>query len=232
MTEPERKRGRTHDAEGARQAILNAAEEVFAEHGFDGARVDAIAAAAGYNKSLIFQYFEDKLGLYAAMIRRADDQTRSIQSEVIAALIDDETLLDPGKLRALLKTYLSAYFDFLVEHPRFMKVFLWEMAEGWKTYSKILTQRDYDDVQDFQPLLQKLQDAGLLRPGFNPTAQVILIEFLIPSYLALGPLYQAILPGKDFSSSEALAPAREYIVEFAIRGLLNEVPQKTPQAGK
>ena len=57
-----------HDAEGAREAILNAGEEVFAEHGFDGARIDAIAKSSGYNKSLIFQYFGDKLGLYAAVI--------------------------------------------------------------------------------------------------------------------------------------------------------------------
>ncbi len=40
----ESRRGRAHDAEGAREAILNAAEAVFAEHGFDGARIDAIAA--------------------------------------------------------------------------------------------------------------------------------------------------------------------------------------------
>jgi TetR/AcrR family transcriptional regulator len=65
------KRGRTHDAEGAREAILNAAEKVFAEHGFDAARIDAIAQESGNNKSLLFQYFGDKLALYAAVIRRA-----------------------------------------------------------------------------------------------------------------------------------------------------------------
>ena len=43
MSEPGSRRGRVHDAEGTRMAILDAAEEVFAEHGFDGARVDAIA---------------------------------------------------------------------------------------------------------------------------------------------------------------------------------------------
>jgi AcrR family transcriptional regulator len=37
MSKPGSRSGRTHDAEGAREAILNAAEEVFAEHGFDGA---------------------------------------------------------------------------------------------------------------------------------------------------------------------------------------------------
>ena len=39
-TQPRRER----DAEFARQAILDAGEKVFAEHGFDGARIDAIAA--------------------------------------------------------------------------------------------------------------------------------------------------------------------------------------------
>src|SRR5579883_2677374 len=81
MSEPgSSRRGRTHDAEGAKEAILNAAEEVFAEHGFDGARIDAIAAKAGYNKSLIFQYFGDKLNLYAEITKRADREMAELQA--------------------------------------------------------------------------------------------------------------------------------------------------------
>src|SRR5260221_8324001 len=113
MVEPERKRGRTHDAEGSRQAILNAAEEVFAEHGFDGARIDAIAAVSGYNKSLIFQFFDDKLGLYAVIIRRLDAQTQELQAQVLVSLRDDETIFSPDRFKALLRTYLNAYFDYL-----------------------------------------------------------------------------------------------------------------------
>jgi len=45
---------------------------VFAEHGFDGTSVYAIAARASYNKSLLFQYFGNKLGLYAEVLKRAD----------------------------------------------------------------------------------------------------------------------------------------------------------------
>lgn len=44
----------------SRDQILGAARQVFAEKGFDGARVDAIAAAAGVNKSLIYYYFKSK----------------------------------------------------------------------------------------------------------------------------------------------------------------------------
>ncbi len=87
MSEPGSRRsgqGRVHDAEGTREAILDAAEEIFAENGFDGARIDAIAAKSGYNKSLIFHYFGDKLGLYAEVLRRADVETRELQARVLS----------------------------------------------------------------------------------------------------------------------------------------------------
>src|SRR2546425_2498149 len=103
MDDPERRRGRVHDAEGAREAILNAAEQVFAEHGFDGARVDAIAETAGYNKSLLFQYFDDKLGLYIAVNRRADKEITEFEARVLIPLLEDETIAtDAHKFRAFL----------------------------------------------------------------------------------------------------------------------------------
>lgn len=83
-TQPRRER----DAEFARQAILDAGEKVFAEHGFDGARIDAIAAESAYNKSLIFHYFGDKLGLYAEVIKRADKEMTALQVRVLTPLLE------------------------------------------------------------------------------------------------------------------------------------------------
>src|SRR2546422_8990113 len=51
-----------------RAAILKAAERVFAEGGLDGARTDAITAAAGVNKALLYYYFRSKDALYSAVI--------------------------------------------------------------------------------------------------------------------------------------------------------------------
>src|SRR5437868_13194046 len=113
MSEPGSRRGRVHDAEGAREAILNAAEEVFAEHGFDGARIDAIAETAGYNKSLIFHYYGDKLGLYAAVLKRIDEQASEFQTKIIGPLLADESLTaDAVKFRAFLETVFGFLFDF------------------------------------------------------------------------------------------------------------------------
>ena len=49
--------------QNSREAILLAAERIFAESGLAGARTDAIAAAAGVNKALLYYYFKSKSDL-------------------------------------------------------------------------------------------------------------------------------------------------------------------------
>lgn len=48
-------------ADATRELLLRSATEIFAEHGFAGARVDEIAERAGVNKSLIYAYYGDKV---------------------------------------------------------------------------------------------------------------------------------------------------------------------------
>src|SRR5690349_4855689 len=93
MAEKKRGRERIYDAERTREAILNAAEAVFAEHGFDGASMDVIARTSGYNKSLLFQYFGDKLGLYSQILKRADRQMAELVAQIFSALLTDETIV-------------------------------------------------------------------------------------------------------------------------------------------
>ena len=213
------KRGRTHDAEGAREAILNAAEKVFAEHGFDGARIDVIAKESGYNKSLIFQYFDDKLSLYAAVIRRADDQTRDVQNQALAEFRRMTAPLNFTEIRKLLREYVGWYFDYLIEHPNITRIYNWEMAEGWQTFAKVLSERDFQDVEDFSPLFQAIQDAGLMRPGLNPLLQFTAANFVVFAYLAIVPFYQSLMV-KNVGSPEETKLARDFLVEFITDGLL------------
>jgi len=60
----------TAGAEASRRdRILSAAALEFAQHGFAGARVERIAAAAGVNKQLLFHYFGSKTGLHRAALK-------------------------------------------------------------------------------------------------------------------------------------------------------------------
>jgi TetR/AcrR family transcriptional regulator len=227
MSEP--RRGREHNAKGTQEAILNAAEAVFAEHGFDGARIDAIAAEAGYNKSLIGQYFGDKLGLYAEVLKRVDREITELQTRFNAYVLEDETIAsNPHMFKAFLETTIGALFDYLFEHPRFMRMLTWEMAEGWQTYAKVVSQLQVEDNEPFETLFHKVRSAGLLRSGFFTLIQLTMILQICQSYLAYLPLYQMVLPGEDVSSMQAIARAREYIVIFIVAGMMVDPPEAKP----
>ena len=229
MSEPGSRRGRVHDAEGAREAILNAAETVFAEHGFDGARVDAIAAVAGYNKSLIFQYFGDKLNLYAEVLKRADRETLILQENVLGPLLEDETIASNAhRFKALLETTVQTLFDYLIEHPRLMRILLWEQAEGWQTYAKIASRFETEDVEQFEKLFSKARSVGLMRSDFDPAIQLTMALQICLSYIAFVPLYQMLLPSEDFSSADALKKARDYIVTLVVSGMMVDPHETKP----
>jgi TetR/AcrR family transcriptional regulator len=69
---------RKRDAERTRGRILDAALVEFGEHGFAGARIQAIARRAGANQQLISYYFGGKEGLYRALL----DRWRTISGEL------------------------------------------------------------------------------------------------------------------------------------------------------
>ncbi len=223
-SEPGSGRGRMHDAEGARDAILNAGEKVFAEHGFDGARIDAIAEASGYNKSLIFQYFDDKLGLYSAVIRRADTDMRVWQDEALREL--KEFTMSPAQIRDLLRRYVGVYFDYLIEHPKVLRIYNWELAENWQTFSKIWNERDRQDVAEFTPVFAQFQKAGLMRTEPHALLQYTTALFACHTYLGVLSMYRDLVPGKDFDSEAAMKDGREFLIGFITNGLMVDGSKK------
>jgi TetR/AcrR family transcriptional regulator len=221
-------RGRPHDAQGAKTAILNAAEVAFAESGFAGARIDAIAEAAGYNKSLIFHYFDDKLGLYTAVLKRADDQGAAMQGEIFESLLADPKIAtDATAFRAFMDAAIRTFFDYFISNPRILRIVVWEEAAGWTTLAKISTVFDTRDVERFSQLLTEAQRAGLIRPEMSPSLVLIVAENICRTYVTSLPLFQMVGmsdPDVDVSSPETIARARDQIVSFILHGMLVDLP--------
>src|SRR5262245_30791064 len=67
-----------------RQAILDAALTVFAEHGYEAARLDEVARRAGVAKGTLYLYFKDKAALFESLIRSAIDPIYERLQEVTA----------------------------------------------------------------------------------------------------------------------------------------------------
>jgi len=201
MAEAETRPGRTRDAERTRQVIVDAAEAVFAQHGYDGARIDVIAQISGYNKSLIGQYFGDKLGLYTEVLKRTDRDLTALQARVLAPLFEHNVgPMDAENFRTFLTIVVRTMFDYLLDHPHFLRILTWEMAEGWQTYKQIVSHLQSEDREPFERFFQQAEQAGLLRSGFTPLIQLAMITPICQSYLATLPLYEVMLPQEDISS--------------------------------
>ncbi|MEU9319006.1 TetR family transcriptional regulator [Streptomyces sp. NPDC048295] len=59
---------RRRDAAATRRRLLEAARDLFAERGYEGATVRSIAARAGVNQALLFRYFGSKRGLLTEVV--------------------------------------------------------------------------------------------------------------------------------------------------------------------
>ena len=78
------KAGRRAGESGTREAILRAARDQFADCGYDGATIRAIAAAAGVDPALVHHFYGTKERLFAAAM-----QLPVVPSEAITAALAD-----------------------------------------------------------------------------------------------------------------------------------------------
>src|SRR5581483_9503765 len=164
-----------------------------------------IAEVSGYNKTLIFRYFGDKPGLYAEVLKRADGEIHEMLAHMFAPLLKDEgEAFQAQQFRSFLAMMLHTLFDYLLEHPRLVRILTWEMAEGWQTFTQIASQFPAQDSEQFEMIFRKAQNAGLLRSDFVPIIQFSMMLQICQSYLAYLPVYQRVLPGKELSSEQAL----------------------------
>ena len=73
-----------------RQRLLDNAEQLFAERGFYGVSIAAIASKMGFTKQGLLHYFNSKEKLYGAVLRRISDDLQDQQTR--AELSSDEPL--------------------------------------------------------------------------------------------------------------------------------------------
>jgi TetR/AcrR family transcriptional regulator len=115
---------------------------------------------------------------------------------------------------------VQSLFDYLLAHPRFLRMLTWEMAEGWQTFTQITARFPPAYMDQFEMLFQKARKAGLLRSDFLPVIQFTMLLQVCQAYLLSLPLYQTLLPDADLSSASALAQARDYLADFVVAGIM------------
>ncbi|MGV0852495.1 TetR/AcrR family transcriptional regulator [Mycolicibacterium phlei] len=67
---PASRRTQAERTEATTAALVDAARELFAEHGYDATSLDAVAAAAGMTKGAVYHHFDSKRRLFEAVLVR------------------------------------------------------------------------------------------------------------------------------------------------------------------
>jgi AcrR family transcriptional regulator len=104
-----------------KQRLLDTAAAEFAARGFDGAKVDRIAARARVNKAMLYYHFPSKAGLYLAILR---EQFGALGDAAAASRV-------PGAAaEEQLCRFIDAVAREAVARPTFPAIWLREIAEG------------------------------------------------------------------------------------------------------
>jgi TetR/AcrR family transcriptional regulator len=209
-------------AETARDAILGAAMEIFARDGFSGARVDDIARQAGYNKALIFRYFDDKLGLYRALMLRTKQHLFARFEETFKRIFaGDGEGVTADLVRRLAAGYLDTLFEFGAEHPQAVRILAWEAAEGWQTFVSCAPSMPENWSERPLGLLKRAQAVGIVRPELDPRLLFTTLISLPLIHMTSLPRFAVIFPDADFTSPAAIAHARTQISDLLLCGILS-----------
>lgn len=148
----------------ARTAILDAAERLFAELGYGGASMRAIAREAGVNQALVHYYFDSKDGLFSAVIERRAGDINLRRDEGLDALLAGGTPNLEAVVEALLRPTIELGHDDARGGAHYAKLIV-ALANGSDGRSRLLTSRHYDAIA--RRYIDALQTAlpGLDRPS-------------------------------------------------------------------
>jgi TetR/AcrR family transcriptional regulator len=194
-------------ADSTRRKILRAAVREFSTHGLSGARTDAIAQSAKVNKALLYYYYKDKQGLYAAAV---EEVSGKVVKNALAAL-------DPAYSAGerLLRSAAN-HFDRILTQREFQSLMQQEMVRFHRGDGGALP---LFFRTAFKPFIEGLQQSVTEGIQTGELCEVDPLQIMYSMfganvfYFLSAPLMQLALPFKPFDP-KALKLRRQAAIQF------------------
>lgn len=195
--------------------IMAAAEEVFAEAGFEGATTAAIALRAGLPKANVHYYFNTKRELY-----------RAVLADILKQWLDPLEHMQPDSDPAtVLAQYIRVKMQATRERPLASRVFAGEMLHGAQELWDFLT----TDLKDLVDRKAAVFDCWIAAGRMAPVSSRQLffsIWAITQHYADFDAQVRAVLGKKKLTRKDFDAITEE-VVSFILRG----VGLQPPSAG-
>ena len=200
VTDEPKRRGRPRQGKAVArhlprdEEILKIAAEVFLARGFDGAKLDHIADAAGIVKGSLYHYFDSKEDIFARLISQITDMVEA--TDVIRQQSPPDVTL---------RQVVRAQAELVVDNPVEMGILarqLVQMEGEVGDWARSVRRRYLDDVRD---LVQAGQKEGVFREG-DPT---LLAELVLGSVTVVTEWYR---PGGRVDGEQMAEELTEFIM--------------------
>ncbi len=150
LGEPSTDRGRA-----TRQALLDAAEEVFDERAFDQTSISEITRRAGVAQGTFYLYFSDKKSIFVELVETLSHGLRSAIAEAVDGSANRVEVERRG---------FQVFFDYITEHPSFYK-----LVRESEFVAPELFRSYYDGfLEGYVPGLEAAMRKGEIGSGVDP----------------------------------------------------------------
>lgn len=191
------------------EQIFLAAQQIFQEKGFAGARMQEIADKAEINKSMLHYYYRSKEKLFLAVFQSS---VKKIFPQLIEILSSDDGL--ENKVTRVVEFYYNTF----KKNPYLPAFVIHEMNQHPKRFREFISSLDIQIPLTFAVQLQQEIDAGRIMP-IKPTHFLINIVSLCLMPVIVRNLVQTLFSMSDEEFELFLKERKELIPKVIFNGV-------------
>lgn len=211
---PVNKRHRaSRDSERTRAALLATGTEIFAELGFDGAKVGAIAERAGVNKAMINYHFGGKQGLYTAILETTFAEANSALSVLRGRAESADELL---------RRFVEVWAGIAERRPAFPAMVLREVLSGGRHMDQRVLPSFLGLFEHVREVVERGVREGTFRPVNPLLTHLALVGSLVFFFATRSFRERLIREGKLPAAIPDTAGFVRHVQELTTRGLARE----------
>jgi len=193
------------------QAILEAAEDLFAEKGFDAVSMSAIASLANTSKPNIYHHFKSKKDLYLAVMYTAAQHSSALLDQLADA---------PGTFQEKLSVFAAGQLGSILAHKRRTQLILREALSGGSERGRdIATHVVGESFSRLVAMVRQGQQEDEFRADIDPTLAAFMVVSANMFFFQSAPVMQHV-PGIKFTENADLY--LKGVMDILFNGLLKE----------
>jgi AcrR family transcriptional regulator len=206
---------RERNPDRSRAAILDAAEKLFAERGYDATSLNEVGAAAGVSRGTPGYFFGSKTDLYGAVLDRMFAEVRQAvragRERALASAREPESILAGA---------VSDYFDFLAARPHFVRLIEREALGGGRLLAGAGAGAGAGHLTAGQEALAAISaELGLDDAPSGDAAQLLLSVIALCWFHLIHARTVAPAVGVSLERADDLERRKRHVVDLVLHGI-------------